>query len=126
MRPFYALLLSHSIATYVMLAALYLLEDRRTVPAHQWDGQDVLVLVLMPLLSWYMLLEPLLRIQHMARHAALVFGSYLPAFVATYYVVRRLTRSSRTAPGACPKCGYDLRATPDRCPECGTAHKPET
>lgn len=31
----------------------------------------------------------------------------------------RVTRA-RPAPGRCPVCGYDLRATPERCPECGT------
>jgi hypothetical protein len=48
-------------------------------------------------------------------------GGLLPAV----WLRRRLRR--RPAPGRCPTCGYDLRATPDRCPECGRPpHAPPT
>jgi len=41
--------------------------------------------------------------------------SLIAAVVCFHYVRRR-----DVAPGSCPRCGYDLRATPERCPECGT------
>jgi hypothetical protein len=51
---------------------------------------------------------------------------WLPAVVSLPLVLvglrtasRQIRRRLRTRIGACPRCGYDLRATPGRCPECG-------
>jgi hypothetical protein len=55
------------------------------------------------------------------------YGIVIPYWIATfmatvptlYFFARWLRRWRRPTPGACPNCGYDLRASPDRCPECG-------
>jgi hypothetical protein len=45
-----------------------------------------------------------------------------PALWAVGWTRRRRQRR-RARAGACPSCGYDLRATPERCPECGAVPK---
>lgn len=49
-----------------------------------------------------------------------LLASILPALA-----FRRRWRDRNRPPTACPKCGYDLRATPDRCPECGHVARKE-
>jgi hypothetical protein len=55
----------------------------------------------------------------------LCFPLWLPAIAFSVspalLMVLRFKRRRRQKRGACPECGYDLRATPDRCPECGFA-----
>jgi hypothetical protein len=51
--------------------------------------------------------------------AVACFTLILPLLRVRSWRVTRLRRM-RQRSGACPRCGYDLRATPDRCPECGT------
>ena len=47
--------------------------------------------------------------------AYVVVGVPLAVFMFRYRTAMR-----RIGSGACPKCGYDLRASKGRCPECGT------
>jgi hypothetical protein len=64
----------------------------------------------------------------MGHYAALTVSLLLPTeavagafWVASPLVALGLLVRSRkpAAPGLCPTCEYDLRATPGRCPECG-------
>ena len=43
-----------------------------------------------------------------------------PLLIAMLAVLEKITPHKEYTPYACPKCGYDVRATLSRCPECGT------
>ena len=49
---------------------------------------------------------------------ACLFG-FLPGLAIVRFMTTHWRRYRRLLAGACPNCGYDLRATPGRCPECG-------
>jgi hypothetical protein len=54
----------------------------------------------------------------------LIYLTFPALFLPLARLVRWCRRMRRPAPGLCPACGYDLRATPERCPECGRAAGP--
>jgi hypothetical protein len=92
LRPFYAVLFAHCVATYVMIGAVEFFEPPEMARPSSWEAGEIVILVLMPLLSWYMLLEATWMVSRHPWHAVYVFGSYIPVFVLTLYLVLRRKR----------------------------------
>ena len=59
---------------------------------------------------------------HLGSEWHLMFPHWAACAVVGLLPIARFARMyrSRTYPGLCSRCRYDLRATPERCPECGT------
>jgi hypothetical protein len=66
---------------------------------------------------------PLVR--EIRSHALPLWIPTLICAALTAATLRRARRAAAFAPGACPVCGYDLRASPGRCPECGSSPTPD-
>lgn len=73
MRPFYAVVIFHCLASYLMLAAVFVLVERSGLRQLRLDGQDVL-LVLSPLYTWYVLFESLQRATIHPREAVIAWA----------------------------------------------------
>jgi hypothetical protein len=110
MRVFLRLAISHWIASYIMLAAFILFGSavsRRGLVVRDLD--DVIELILFPLVSGFVLWESVQRFA--VRNAFVVFGTYLPAFLVTFLAVRWLERTLFFRRySKCPKCGVRLAA----------------
>jgi hypothetical protein len=84
-----------------------------------WLGLDVSFLRAKPAFLFGIGINHDLAMALSALTVAGIFLLPLPTLLLLLiYAATKVIQRNR-APGLCPTCGYDLRATPDRCPECG-------
>jgi hypothetical protein len=75
---------------------------------------------------WHQRFEgsPDVRSMHGKQFLEVPIAAFVPpvAVPPLVWLTRKHRERKRRRAGACPSCGYDLRASRDRCPECGASN----
>ena len=97
-RPLFAFILSHALASYVMVAGVALSDPRLRSEAMEAPGEALLTWAFSPLVSPWMLLHwGIPSLEHHPRHLALVYLGYVPTFCLTHLLARRRRAAKWTA-----------------------------